>query len=511
MTRWRKLGIALAALIAVAVAVLLAAGEYLSTYAHRQLIEVLRERYQSDVKVRSTRVSLLPPFGAALEGLEFRHHGRTDVPPLISIGRATATIGIAGLLQRPKRVREVRLEGLQIHIPPRGEQKAGDERARPGRPRRSPFVIEHIVADGTTLWVLPRRPGKQPLEFDIRRLRLRHVGIDRPMNFDAELQNAKPPGAIRSHGRFGPWAAADPGDSPVSGDYTFENADLSVFRGIRGILSSQGSYRGKLERIDVQGATDTPDFTVSGQPVHLKTEFSATVDGTDGDTYLHPVTAHFLRSTVVASGSIAGTPGVKGKTVSLDATMDGGRIEDILRLAVKSDPPALTGGLSFRSKMLIPPGDADVIEKLYLKGTFGVGSGRFTGARAREKIETLSRRARGDTGAAVGEGVASNFNGAFVLRNGTIDFSRLRFTIPGAAILLAGNYGIRSGEIDLRGRARLDAKPSEMTTGVKSFFLKLADPLFKRKDNRAGSEIPIRIQGTREHPSAGLDAGKVLK
>ncbi len=65
----------------------------------------------------------------------------------------------------------------------------------------------------------------------------------------------------------------------------------SVFRGIAGILSSQGSYRGKLDRIEVQGTTDTPDFMAyaSGHRVHLKTEFSATVDGTDGDTYLHPV------------------------------------------------------------------------------------------------------------------------------------------------------------------------------------------------------------------------------
>ena len=118
------------------------------------------------------------------------------------------------------------------------------------------------MADGTILRVLPRKSGKEPLEFDIRRLHLHSVGIDRPMEFDAELRNAKPPGIIRSHGRFGPWAAGEPGDTPVSGDYTFQDADLSVFRGIAGILSSQGNYRGKLERIEVQGATDTPDFMV---------------------------------------------------------------------------------------------------------------------------------------------------------------------------------------------------------------------------------------------------------
>ena len=341
---------ALAAGIAAVAAILLGLGQYISVYAHRQLIDALREHYQSDVQVRSIRVSLLPPFRGTIEGLEFRHHGRKDVPPLITIRRASASMGIVGLLQSPKRVREVTLEGLQIHIPPRGEKRPEDDRVRSRLERqpRSPLVIESIVADGTILRVLPRKSGKEPLEFEIRRLHLHSVGIDRPMEFDAELSNAKPPGSIHSHGR------SDRGRRRT-GRYSgvrrlhLSGADLSVFRGIAGILSSQGSYNGKLQRIEVQGTTDTPDFMVglSGHPVHLKTEFSATVDGTDGDTYLHPVIAHFLRSTVVANGSIASTPKLKGKTVALDATVEHGRVEDILQLAVKSDQPALTEASAF--------------------------------------------------------------------------------------------------------------------------------------------------------------------
>ena len=245
--------------------------------------------------------------------------------------------------------------------------------------------------------------------------------------------------------------------------------------------------------------------------MHLKTEFSATVDGTDGDTYLHPVTAHFLRSTVVANGSIAGTPGVKGKTVALDATVEHGRVEDMLRLAVKSDQPALTGSISFRSKIVIPPGDVDIAEKLQLNGTFGLAAGRFTNTDTQKKIDTLSRRAQGDNGDVEGESVASNFTGAFVMREGTIHFSRLQFTVPGAAISLAGNYDLRSREIDLRGQARMDAKVSEMTTGVKSFFLKVDRSSVQKKDSRAGAVIPIHIHGTRDQPSVGLDVGKILK
>lgn len=507
--------IALAAGVAVVIAILFGLGQYVSVHARDRLIQALREHYQSDVQVRAIHISFLPPFSGTVEDLEFRHHGRRDVPPLITIRRATASMGIFGFFRSPWRVDQVTLEGLEIQIPPRGQGKPEDQpgQSRPNRQSRSPLLIESIVADGAILRILPRTSGKQPLEFDLQRLHLHSVGMDRPMEFDAELRNAKPPGNIRSHGRFGPWAAGEPGDTPVSGNYTFQNADLSVFRGIAGTLSSQGSYSGKLERIEVQGTTDTPDFMVrlSGHPVHLKTEFSATVDGTDGDTYLHPVNAHFLHSTIVASGSIAGTPGVKGKTVSLDATVERGRVEDILRLAVKSEQPALKGNISFRSKIVIPPGDLDIADKLYLNGTFGLTSSRFTSTGTQKKIDTLSKRAQGDTGDVEGESVASNFAGAFVMDKGTIHFSRLQFTIPGAAISLAGDYNMRSRDIDLRGQARLEATLSEMTTGVKSVLLKLVDPLFKKKESSAGAIIPIHIHGSPSQPAVGLDVGKVLK
>ena len=78
------------------------------------------------------------------------------------------------------------------------------------------------------------------------------------MKFEAELTNAKPPGEIRSSGTFGPWDRAEPGGTPVSGKYTFRDADLSVFKGIAGKLSSDGNYKGALGHIDVAGTADVP-------------------------------------------------------------------------------------------------------------------------------------------------------------------------------------------------------------------------------------------------------------
>ena len=44
--------------------------------------------------------------------------------------------------------------------------------------------------------------------------------------------------------------------------------------------------------------------------------------------------------------------------------------------------------------------------------------------------------------------------------------------------------------------------------GVKGFFLKAVDPLFRKPG--AGAEIPIRIRGFRSEPKFGLDVGKAL-
>jgi hypothetical protein len=80
--------------------------------------------------------------------------------------------------------------------------------------------------------------------------------------------------------------------------------------------------------------------------------------------------------------------------------------------------------------------------------------------------------------------------------------------VPGAEVDIEGTYGLVDRRIDLHGELRLDAKLSETTSGIKSFFLKLVDPLFKKKD--AGAVIPIRVGGTPDDPSFGLEVGRLL-
>jgi hypothetical protein len=343
-----------------------------------------------------------------------------------------------------------------------------------------------------------------PLEFDIYRLTLHSVGLDRPMQYVATLKNAKPPGDIQANGEFGPWNRDEPGMTPVSGKYEFKNAELSVFKGISGILSSTGSVQGQLKRIDATGETDTPDFTVriAGNPVHLKTRYHSIIDGTNGDTLLVPVDAQFLQSTIHASGGVTGTEGEKGKTVSLDVDVSQARLQDILRLAIKSSKNPMTGIIGFKAKLVIPPGDIDIAKKLKLQGQFGIGSAKFVSTNIQKKVNTLSGRARGDTDDSDAENVVSNLRGNFTLDKGIVHFSKLSFSVPGASIQLDGEYGLVTEELNFQGTARMDAKVSEMTTGFKSFLLKAVDPFFHKKG--AGAVIPIKITGTREKPSFGL-------
>src|SRR5208337_1655920 len=188
------------------------------------------------------------------------------------------------------------------------------------------------------------KPGKLPLEFAIAHIKLTHVRPDKPMQFDAELTNPRPAGKILTSGSMGPWSVEDPGETPVAGSYRFDHADLSVFKGIAGILSSTGKYEGVLRDLVVDGQTDTPDFRLThfGTALSLHTVFHAHVDGTNGDTLLQPVDATLGQSHFTAEGKIvrvpagalpdgAARPG--GHEISLKVNVDRGRMEDFLRLA----------------------------------------------------------------------------------------------------------------------------------------------------------------------------------
>jgi hypothetical protein len=492
---------AVISLIVIVAVVLIVSGIHLSNpYLRKKAVEMLGQKFHASVELQDFHVYLFP--GARIEGsgLLLRHDGRTDVPPLISIAHFSAEAGITGLLWKPWKIQQVKLKGLVIQIPPPAERTKQDW----SKARNLPILIHEIVSDDAELRLLPKSANKDPHVFAIHRLVMHSVGLDRPASFTAQLTNAVPPGEIDTDGSFGPWSPDDPGQTPLSANYTFAKADLGVFKGISGILSSQGKFGGVLEKIEVEGKTSTPDFTVTigGHAVALDTTFSATVDGTNGDTLLHPVTARLLNTVIVAQGGAVKSPDKTGRMITLDVTVDQGRLEDLMRLAVKSDKPPMTGAIKFHTMFNLPPGKGDLSDRLNLNGKFDVAQGQFSSPEVTGKIETLSRKAQGqpenqDAGSSI-----SALRGSFVLDNGVIAFRGLTFSVTGAEVALNGKYALEKEDLDFHGKLRMEAKLSQTMTGVKSFLLKAFDPFFRKNGH---TELPIKITGTRAHPSFGLD------
>lgn len=475
--------------------------------ARGYVISTLERRYRGEVELGDFQISLFPVVRATGNNLVLRWAGRRDIPPMVVIRRFTVEAQFVGFFRSPRRIRKLTLEGLELHIPPKSVLPPvvqGQSSAY------APFVLEEIVANGTTLETFPADPKKQSLRFDIRQLDLHTIGRGLPMTFQAALENPKPPGLIHSTGRFGPWKPGDPGATAVSGQYTFSDADLSVFHGITGTLSSTGDYQGELDRIEVQGKTDTPNFalTTGDHPMHLATEFAATVDGTNGDTILHPVRATIGKSTFEVSGSIERSALETHKEIDLEAKAASAGLEDFLRLAIKGAKPPMTGRIAFQTQVRIPPGQTPVAERMQLDGAFTLNRVKFTSPEVQAKIAGLSHRAQGQPKDADTADVAADFEGYFHLKNGTLLLPQLRFEVPGAHVSLDGQYGLTSGAIDFTGTARLDSTISHMTTGWKRVLLTPIDPLFRR--DGAGTVLPIRISGTRGSPSFQLDIARIL-
>lgn len=473
--------------------------------ARRRTELYFKTHFDSTVQISDFRVlALYPRVRVMLGGLVLRHEGRTDVLPLIQIGRATFDARLGSILSRSPIVNAVSLEGLQIRIPPHPNAPLIPH-LHDKLPKEYPVTIENVHADDVLLRILPRDPSKQPRDFVIHHLELGPVGFGHPAKFEATLTNPVPKGEISSSGMFGPWNSDDPAETPVTGNYLFQNADLGSLKGLRGILSSAGKFSGPLDYLSVDGETDTPNFSLrtSEHPVHLRTDFSAIVDGTNGNTILKDVVARFLSSTLDVKGEVVDKTPKKGRTIILNAASRGARVEDLLRLAVDSDPPVMTGAAQLRTRIDIGEGNTDLIERIKLDGQFEVTDSQFTGRSTADKIETLSLKGQGKPSEFRTGDPVSEFKGSFRVDKGLVSFSQLSFSVIGASIRLAGTYDLDTGGLDFRGKLRLQAKLSQTTTGVKSFFLKAVDPFFEGRN--AGTVLPIKITGTRDRPLFGIN------
>ena len=531
MTRRRKkwliaIGvITVTALIALSVAGYVLANRF-EPYVREQAIAYLQNRFESKVELAAIRVRL-PEFSpvemllkrgrgvrVGIEGdrVVLRHKRRRDLPPMLSMKKFSFDVDLGTLFDATTIVRQVTIDGLEINVPPKGDRpqldsgadETVDSTTDSGAPPRVRF--EEVIVTSAALTILPKDRKKRPLHFDIHRLRLESAGEHGAMKYDAALTNAKPPGEIQSTGTFGPWVADEPGDSPISGEYRFDKADLGVFSGIAGILHSSGQFEGSLSSVGVKGEATVPDFRLkqAGHRVPLRTTFEVLVDGTNGDTILKPVNGTLGTTNFKTSGGILKRDTDLRRTIKLDVSMPSGNLVDVLTLAMKG-PPFMQGKIFLKTTIVIPPLTGKVREKLVLDGQFEITQGKFLRSTIQNQIDSLSRRGRGQPENQEIDSVVSAMAGKFKLEDETLTFRSLSFAVPGSGVDLAGTYDLDQDALDFHGTLRLEATVSQTMTGWKRWVLKPVDPFFSKEGS--GTLLRIQVVGSSKEPKFGRERG----
>jgi hypothetical protein len=487
-----------------------------------QAIEYLQHRFHSDVQLKALRIHTPKVSWVALflnhgrgtkvrvdgDGLSMRFHGSPDLPALFSMRKVTFVVDLGTLADARKVVDDVSIEGMQINIPPKGALPAGQAKPdAPGYESGSGVLIKKVRITDAVLTILPKDKAREPLRFRIGSLRLTSAGTNTAMKYDVALNIPKPPGHVQSTGVFGPWNGAEPGNTPMSGTYKFDKADLGVFRGIAGILHSSGNFEGSLASFHAQGSASVPDFRLKsvGTPVLLTTSFEVLVDGTNGNTTLEPVRARLGETAFTTTGAVIKHEKERRRAIELRVSMPGGDLSDLLRLSMKGQP-FMEGHINLQTRIDIPPLQETVKEKLRLDGRFEIADAKFLRSNIQSQIDELSRRGRGQPNNQQIDQVVSDMAGSFRLENRVMTFQPLSFRVPGAHVILAGDYNAEHDTVDFHGHLRLLATLSDTMTGWKRWVLKPVDPFFSK--HGSGTYLPIKVEGSARQPKFGLDRGR---
>ena len=243
-----------------------------------------------------------------------------------------------------------------------------------------------------------------------------------------------------------------------------------------------------------------------GRPVPLSTTFTAVVHGSDGTTHLESVEAVLFHTILHVSGDIVNQPGPAGFDIALKAAAEHGRIQDATgpgdgyvsaalhrrRVADVDGARAITGP---------PRPDPD-------RGTIHTGSDAIHRRPRRRKAGGAeSPRARPGRRRADGPG-GEQRRRQLRLASGRVSLPDLTFDVPGATVTLAGTYRTSTQQMDFDGQLQMEASLSDAVGGFKSIFIKPFDFIFRR--DGYGSVIPIRIEGTRDHPKVSVRIGAAL-
>lgn len=528
---WLKwlVGSALLAVIALGIGV-----EYVLQHAgpivRKRVVDTLSARFHTPVELDRLDISLLKgievegsglrvPFGSPTHTVPGPESDADAVPQMatpnafLKVDHFRFRTTFKGLLHEPTQIGRIEVDGMVLDLPPgpqRGELFRNNKgQLEPKSQMKLAFTAEEIDCSNVKLILETSNPNKDPMVFDIQSLKLTNVDREAQMRYDAQLTNPKPKGDIHATGNFGPWNVAAPRETPLDGDFAFTHADLNTIKGLGGMMSSVGRFAGVMEKLTVDGTADVPDFSldISNHPLPLKTKYHAFVDATSGDTQLDPVDGWLRNTHILAKGLVARVDHL-GHDISLDVTVPSGRMEDLLELGMKSEPPVMRAPVTLKAKLHIPPGHVRVATKVELAGTLSERNIVFGNPQVQDKIDGLSMRAQGrpeeskDAGSDRKAEVNSQLTTTFSLAHSQVLFSTVHYDVPGAHIELVGAYLMDHDRYDFRGHVKTDAKASQMVTGWKSLLLKPVDRFLAK--NGAGLELPIEISGQKKDLHFGL-------
>ena len=512
----KRIRIVLGALIAVTVLAGIGIAYSLKTLEprlHDWVTSKLGTSLESEIELGDVGLTWFP-LRLHAKNLTVRHHGRTDIPPLLVVSSFTVDLKPTDLWSST--VDRVSVDGLEVSIPPKDPETgkrpfpsaSGDSSKADSESKG--LVIRRLLATNTRFSVVPRESNKNPKVWDVHELDMKNLRSGEPATFTAALINPIPYGKIEASGEFGPWQSGEPGTTSLKGEYTFD-ADLGTIDGLGGTLAAIGQMSGTIEQISTRGQTKTPDFRLTeldGTSLPLQTAYDAVVDGTKGDVELKHVDVTLGKSRFDARGVVEGTKGVKGKRVVVNVKSSSANLGELLRLVSKGRPAA-DGTLLIDAAMDLPQGKEKVLRRLMLEGSVHAERVRFTNDSVQDKIDELSRKAQGRPTDESIDDVASQMATKFALRDGVFTYQGLSFNVRGASVKLDGTHSLRAKTIDLSGVVLLDATVSQTQTGFRSLLLKPFDPLFKK--NGAGTRLVITVAGTQDQPKIGLDFKKTIK
>lgn len=456
-------------------------------FGRESITHDLARATSGNVQFRAFHNVYFPHPGCVAEGVTIQRKGG-DNPPLVSIDRLTILSTIQGIVRR--RVRLMKVEGLKVT--PGGE-------GWPTNTNTSTIVIEELIADNAVLQILRDGDG-HPLNFQVQKFKLENIGDGGAMPFRVQLTNPIPPGEVEASGKLGPWKTEQRDATPIEGSYTFRHAKLDAIDGIGGELSSDGKFHGTIRQLEVQGSTDTPQFevAVTKHRFPLSTRFTAEVNATNGDVFLHHIDAKLLDTEIALQGEVVPDEHHR-RTATLDFESQRGRIQDILFPFVRNPRSPLTGVTSFRGHVALPAGKEPFQQRVQLKAQFGIASARLTNPEKQQDLNKASERARGNPDDNHPENVLSDLKGDVDLKDGVAQFSRFSFSVPGALASMHGTYALESERINLHGTLTLQAKLTDTTSGFKGFLLKAISPFIKRS-NKPQEPLPVAVTGTYDHP-----------